>query len=179
VRYEGVVTGVDGLAGELFERHGRSVRRYLRALTGNGDLAEDLAQEVFLRVLRGADRYQPRGRERAWLFRIARNLALDARRRAAVRPPGGPALEVTVPATQSLSLTLGQALAELPPAEREAFLMVELGGLSYAETGVALELSVAAVRSCLHRARLALRATLPPPPPGGMTATRTDHEHDE
>ena len=52
------------LSATLFERHGRSVRQYLRALTGSVELAEDLAQDVFVRVVRGADRYEPRERER-------------------------------------------------------------------------------------------------------------------
>jgi RNA polymerase sigma-70 factor (ECF subfamily) len=79
-----VVTGTDdGLAAALFEKYRQPLRRYLRFATGNADLADDLTQDVFLRVVRGADGYQPRGRERAWLFRVARNVLLDHARRAA------------------------------------------------------------------------------------------------
>lgn len=169
----------DGLAATLFERHGRSVRQYLRALTGSVELADDLAQDVFVRVVTSADRYQPRERERAWLFRIARNAALDHRRRQAVRPTAAAlTVELGTGATQALRASLREALQQLPEVEHEAFLMAELGGLTYAEIAAALGLSVAAVRSCLYRARLALRAALPPPSAGGVIVTRTDKNDD-
>ena len=153
------------LAAELFERHGRPVRAYLRALTGSVDLAEDLAQDVFLRVVRGAERYQAQDRERAWLFRIARNTLIDHRRRSAVRPMTvGRPVESARGATQTLRLDLSQALARLPDSEREALLMAEIGGLSYAEIAALLGITLPAVRSALYRARMALRANLLPPP---------------
>jgi RNA polymerase sigma-70 factor (ECF subfamily) len=156
------------------------VRQYLRALTGSAELAEDLAQDVFVRVVRGADRYEPRERERAWLFRIARNAALDHRRREAVRPAAAAyPLEPMTGATQALRAGLRQALAQLPETERDAFLMAELGGLSYAEIATALDLSVAAVRSSLYRARLALRAALTPPSPIAPAASRGDSHHED
>lgn len=97
----------DGLAGRLFERHGRSVRQYLRALTGRSDVADDLAQDVFVRVVQSAGGYEPRERERAWLFRIARNAAIDHRRRAAVRPrPAEEAREPTTAPVQALRSAL-------------------------------------------------------------------------
>jgi RNA polymerase sigma-70 factor (ECF subfamily) len=157
---------MDGLAAELFERHGRVVRAYLRALTGSREVAEDLAQDVFVRVVRVADRYEARERERAWLFRIARNALSDYRRRLAVRPVLAPVeVEPVVEAVQVTRLDLRQALARLPDVEREAFLMAEIGGLSYAEIAAALEMSVGAIRSAIYRARLSLRSHLVPPPP--------------
>ena len=157
---------MDGLAADLFERHGRVVQAYLRALTGSVELAEDLAQDVFVRVVRVADRYEARERERAWLFRIARSALSDHRRRLAVRPVVAPVeVEPVVEAAQVTRLDLRQALARLPDVEREAFLMAEIGGLSYAEIAAALEMSIAAIRSALYRARLSLRADLVPPPP--------------
>lgn len=170
----------DGLAVRLFERHGRSVRQYLRALTGQSDLADDLAQDVFVRVVQSAGGYEPRERERAWLFRIARNAAIDHRRRTAVRPqPAGEAREPTTAPVQALRSALVEALARLPDGEREAFLLAELGGLSYAEIAVALDLTPAAVRSVLYRARLSLRAALTPPGPVGSTIARTGHDDDD
>lgn len=174
------VSGADGLAGTLFERHGRSVRQYLRALTGTPDVADDLAQDVFVRVVQSAGRYEPRERERAWLFRIARNAALDHRRRAAVRPQTvGETREATTVPVQALRSALVEALGRLPDAERDAFLLAELGGLSYAEIAAALDLTPAAVRSALYRARLALRAALPPPGPLGRPTARTGNDDDE
>lgn len=157
---------MNGLAAALFDRHGRSVRQYLRALTGSVELAEDLAQEVFLRVVRHADRYEPRERERAWLFRIARTTLVDHRRRTAARPvTADVVVDPATPASQAIRLDVRQALERLDHTEREAFLMVEVAGLSYAEIAIALELTVPAVRSCLYRARVALRAALGPTPP--------------
>ena len=170
----------DGLAGTLFERHGRSVRRYLRALTGRSDLVDDLAQDVFVRVVQSSGAYEPRERERAWLFRIARNAAIDHRRRAAARPQGaGATREPTTAPVQALQSALAKAIARLPDAEREAFLLAEVAGLSYAEIAVTLDLTAAAVRSALYRARLSLRADLTPPGPVGSTTARTGHDDDD
>lgn len=78
---------------DLFDRHGRAVQHYFRAVTGSGELAEDLAQDVFVRVVRSVGEYEPRERERAWLFRIARNILLDHHRRPAARLLSGGGLE--------------------------------------------------------------------------------------
>jgi RNA polymerase sigma-70 factor, ECF subfamily len=70
---------------ELFERHHVAVFWFLRRMEMPAADAEDLTQEVFVRVLRGLDSYEERQLERAWVFRIARNVWLDhwrARRRA-------------------------------------------------------------------------------------------------
>jgi RNA polymerase sigma-70 factor, ECF subfamily len=81
------MTGVDALSDpgalalELFERHRGALRSYLRLATGRSDIAEDLAQDVYLRVVRGEATYQSRGKERAWLFSIARHLVVDHFRR--------------------------------------------------------------------------------------------------
>ena len=174
------MSDADGLAGRLFERHGRSVRQYLRALTGRSDVADDIAQDVFVRVVRSATGYEPRERERAWLFRIARNAAIDHRRRAAVRPRAAREMrEPTTAPVQALRSTLVEALGRLPDTEREAFLLAELGGLSYAEIADTLDPPPAAVRSALYRARLSLRADLTPPGPAGSTTVRTGHDDDD
>ena len=70
-------------AAGLFERHHLAVYRFLRRATGDGPAAEDLTQDVFLRIVRGLDRYEDRLRERAWVFRIARNVLIDRHRRYA------------------------------------------------------------------------------------------------
>jgi RNA polymerase sigma-70 factor (ECF subfamily) len=151
---------------DLFNRHGRAVRHYLHAATGSAELAEDLAQDVFVRVVRGVGEYEPRERERAWLFRIARNILLDHRRRLAARPSTRRVdTEPAVAATQVLSTDLAAALARVPDTEREAFLLAELGGLTYDEIARVLLITVPAVRSCIYRARLALRALLLAPAP--------------
>jgi RNA polymerase sigma-70 factor (ECF subfamily) len=150
-------------AADLFERHHRAVFSFLRRMTGSNEDAEDLTQEVFMRVLKAIDGYQERSRERAWVFRIARNVWLDhnrARGRApAVEPIRDPHVG-RLPDPQDSRLALQQALACLGDAEREAFLMREAGGLGYAEIAEATGATPDAVRSRIHRARLALRRTL-------------------
>jgi RNA polymerase sigma-70 factor (ECF subfamily) len=99
---------------------------------------------------------------RAWIFRIARNLAIDHLRRHEVRfAVGTGALdELPRPAAQDTSVAVNEALATLDPVDRDVFLMREIGGLSYAEVAGACDLTVAAVRSRIHRARLSLRSRL-------------------
>jgi RNA polymerase sigma-70 factor, ECF subfamily len=155
-------------AAELFERHHRSVFGFLRRMEGSAQDAEDLTQEVFLRVLRALDQYQERALERAWVFRIARNVWLDHRRALSRAPRAAPATDIHLarPAAGGLAgLALDQALARLPEAEREAFLLREVGGLGYVEIAEATGATPDAVRSRIHRARLALRTML-----GGTTA---------
>lgn len=163
-----VTPSQDRLAARLFERHGRHVRQYLRGLSGSADVAEDLAQDVFLRVVRGANEYRPQDRERPWLFRIARNAFIDHVRRVGTRPATA-ALEsadgTARAATQDLRVELRRALAELPENERDAFLLAEIGGLSYAEIAETLGVTIPSVRSSIYRARLALRAALARPRP--------------
>jgi RNA polymerase sigma-70 factor, ECF subfamily len=161
------VTGIDdGLAAALFEKYRQPLRRYLHLATGSADLAEDLTQDVFVRVVRGVDRYEPRERERAWLFRIARNLLTDHVRRQAARPEGVHVdAEPTRPALQPHRISIREALARLEEHERHAFLLSEIGGLSYQELAHVLEVSVPAVRSLLYRVRLELRASVLSPSP--------------
>jgi RNA polymerase sigma-70 factor (ECF subfamily) len=158
-------------AGELFERHHQSVFRFLRRMEGSGPEAEDLTQEVFLRALRALDGYEERQLERAWVFRIARNVLLDHRRSRGRIPASEPIADTHVvnlrpgPPTR---LALDEALGRLGEADREAFLMREVGGLGYTEIGAATGATPDAVRSRIHRARLALRKTLSSGIPGAQ-----------
>jgi RNA polymerase sigma-70 factor (ECF subfamily) len=151
-------------AQDLYRRHGHAIFRFLRAATHDRALAEDLTQDVFVRVVRGLEAYDPRERDLAWLFRIARRLLLD-RRRTETRQPRLVVAEVAEPgATESplAGLTLSQALSALPDSECEAFLLREVGGLGYDEIAAATGGSAAAVRNRIHRARAALRVALAP-----------------
>jgi RNA polymerase sigma-70 factor (ECF subfamily) len=147
----------------LFAEHQRGVFRYLCRIVGQPDAARDLTQEVFLRVARaGVPETTALGR-RAWVFKIARNLALNRVRDGRRRPESVELTERAGPATQELAAALGQALAALPELERDVFLMRETAGLSYDEIATACELSADAVRSRLHRARQQLRQALDAP----------------
>lgn len=163
------------LALELFELHRGALRSYLRLATGSADLAEELSQDVYLRVITRAETYQPRGRERAWLFSIARHLVVDHFRRQATTTV--PLDEIARPPVQMARVSLREALANLPEREREVFLLCEVGGLTYAEMAVATGLTPAAVRSAIYRARVQLRAeVLPPPPMTGLDARGEDDD---
>jgi RNA polymerase sigma-70 factor (ECF subfamily) len=143
----------------LFTAHRDRVLRYLARMVGHPD-ARDLTQEVFLRVTRTPVPGDTDEAQRAWIFRIARNLALnhlrDRRRHGtsvAIKDRSGPP-------NQELALTLQRALGRLTPLDREVFLLREASGLRYDEIADACGLSEDAVRSRLHRIRQQLRLDL-------------------
>jgi RNA polymerase sigma-70 factor, ECF subfamily len=144
----------------LFTAHRDGVFRYLCRIVGHED-ARELTQEVFLRVARATSPDTDEGGRRAWVFRIARNLALNHVRDDRRRAPGGELPDAAAaPATQALAAALREALEQLNAVDRDVFLMREAGGLSYGEISLACQLSADAVRSRLHRARLQLRNAL-------------------
>ncbi len=150
-----------GDADVLFSAHRDGIFRYLCRLVGYRQAGE-LTQEVFLRVARGPVPDADEARRRAWVFSIARNLALnhvrdDRRRGTRVDLHDAPSAP-----TQELGAALREALGRLAPTDREVFLMRETAGLSYSEIALACNLSADAVRSRLHRARQQLRAVLSP-----------------
>ncbi len=143
----------------LFARYREPVFRFLRRFVRDGQAAEDLTQETFLRALRAS--YSANGQERAWIFQIARNLGRDhlrtRHRTPATAELGDPAGGRGDP---SLALELESALATLSDDDREVFLLREVAGLGYGEIASASGLTPDAVRSRLHRARIALRKQL-------------------
>ena len=145
----------------LFAAYRDGVFRYLSRIVGHGDAGE-LTQEVFLRVARGPVPAADEGGRRAWVFRIARNLALNHVRDDRRRGIPAPLVDGASPATQELTTAMAEALDHLPDLDRDVFLMREAGGLSYGEIAQACDLTSDAVRSRLHRARLQLRALLDP-----------------
>jgi RNA polymerase sigma-70 factor (ECF subfamily) len=145
----------------LFAAHRDGVFRYLCRIVGQGD-APDLTQEVFLRVARTQVPETTSDGERAWVYRIARNLALNHRRDHGRRPSLVELTDVPRPPSQEASAVMHQAIDQLSPIDRDVFLLRELAGLSYGEIAASCEISVAAVRSRLHRARQQLRELLRP-----------------
>ena len=144
----------------FYADHRDGVFRYLRRIVGGSDTAHDLTQEVFLRVSRAGVPESSEPGQRAWLFRIARNLALNHVRDGRRRPSTVTLEQAAVPATQELSIALQGAIAALPDDDRDVFVLRESAGLSYEEIAAACEMSVDSVRARLHRARQALRASL-------------------
>jgi RNA polymerase sigma-70 factor (ECF subfamily) len=150
-------------AGTLFALYQDRLHRYLNRATGQTELARDLTQEVFLRVSRNAIPSAPEPQLAGWLFQIARNVALDHHRQRQRRPEEGLAgVERAEGASQEKTTALNQALAALADLDRDVFLLREMSGLSYDEIATACELTPAAVRNRIHRARLELRELLAP-----------------
>jgi RNA polymerase sigma-70 factor (ECF subfamily) len=143
--------------------HGRLLRYFCRAV-GRLDVARDLTQDVFLRVSRTAIPGGADGDVSAWLFRIARNLALDHHRTRRRHPDPSPLVDDrTRSASQDVAVAVNTALASLPALDRDVFLMREVAGLSYEQIAGACELTPDAVRSRIHRTRLQLRSQLAAP----------------
>lgn len=154
-------------ADEVYARHHRDVYRYLVRMTGHRDVADDLAQEVFLRVVRGLRDGGSIGHERGWVFSIARHLLVDRQREAQRRAPLAVAPgEQANDGTQELAFGLAESLQRLSEADRDTFLLREIGGFSYQEIAAVCESTVDAVRARLRRTRAALRATLSMSSPG-------------
>lgn len=140
---------------ELFDKYHLSIFRYLRRITGNQGLAEDLTQEVFLRVVRSLPQGLPDSKKGAWIFTLARNVMLNSRRDRARRPATDTldgSTEPLLAAGQSQTTELDQALSRLEEVDREAFLMREVGGLGYIEIAEVCQITPDAVRSRIYRA---------------------------
>jgi RNA polymerase sigma-70 factor, ECF subfamily len=149
----------------LFAEYHDRLLRYLSRAAGGREAARDLTQEVFLRVSRTAIPTAPESQQAGWVFKIARNVALDHHRQQRRRPETdlGSAPEGTTDAQQEMALALQQALATLPDLDRDVFLLREVSGLSREEIATACDLTPDAVRSRIHRTRLELRAVLAAP----------------
>ncbi len=151
---------MDTTATDLFERYHVPVYRYFLRSIGLHDVAQDLTQELFLRVLRSLRTRSPE-HERGWIFRIARTLAVDYRRTHPVRHvPLADLPPLRVQATQVIAFGLGEAIALLSDGERESFLLREIGGLSYSEIAGTCDTTVETVRSRLYQARCRLKTLL-------------------
>lgn len=135
--------------------------RFLCHLVGDPQLAEDLAQETFLRVHRRLRQFRFRSKFSTWVFAIARNAAIDAlrsrQRRTRLLDALQPAGDVADPST---SVEVAAGVASLQPALREAFLLVEVVGLTYREAGETVGVPEGTVKSRVFRARSQLVAWL-------------------
>jgi RNA polymerase sigma-70 factor (ECF subfamily) len=144
----------------FYADHQAGVFRYLRRIVGGLDAARDLTQEVFLRVSRAGVPEATAVGQRAWVFKIARNLALNHVRDGLRRSQASGAIESVVPGTQELAVALAHAIDALPELDRDIFLLRETAGLRYDEIAAACEVTESAVRTRLHQARQSLRTML-------------------
>ncbi|GAA3722549.1 RNA polymerase sigma factor SigE [Spinactinospora alkalitolerans] len=156
---------------EVVRNHSARVYRLAYRLTGNQHDAEDLTQEVFIRVFRSLANYTP-GTFEGWLHRITTNLFLDmARRRARIRFEGladtaDERLQGREPSPaqayddRHFDADVQAALDALPPEFRAPVVLCDIEGLSYEEIAATLGVKLGTVRSRIHRGRAQLRAAL-------------------
>jgi RNA polymerase sigma-70 factor, ECF subfamily len=176
------VAGSDARAFELLvRRHERRVLNLIYRSIGDPVQAEDVAQEVFLRVWRAAESYEPKAKFTTWIYRIAVNLCLDAlkaanRKQSVVHLPAdaehpdeqdeASGACGSTPSPEDLLLAAersGRILAVLrglPANQRMAVVLAKFDGLSYEEISRILDCSVSAVESLLVRAKKTLRERL-------------------
>lgn len=166
-RSEPAVPRADAVAfEEVYAEHRLAVYRYLRGWGASDELAADLTSETFERAYRNLAKYRPgEGGPRTWLFRIARNLAIDTARRRESAQRGlrfWPRAEVA-PDPAELVLrnesdrVLAQRVAALPAAQREAIVLRFTGGFAAREIGLVLGRSEAAAHKLVSRALATLR----------------------
>ena len=153
--------------GELVRSHRTGVINVVYRMSGNANLAEDAAQETFIRAWTNLSRYRPRSPFRNWVYRIATNAALDMMRRehetvdfetlALPNPGDGPE---TVLLAEEREERVRKAVLALPEASRVVLVLREYEGLSYRDIADALRIPIGTVMSRLNYARNRLRQLL-------------------
>lgn len=189
---------------ELMLRYQGRLLTVLEHLVASRDLAEDLTQEVFLRVYRSRKSYVPGAKFSTWLYTIANNAASNALRRRSRRrevslkvrdsgPMGSNPLENAVQASSGMLPTrqldkaemrdiIRMAMESLNDRQRLAVLLSKFEEMSYADIAEAMELTPQAIKSLLSRARVNLREVLEPylehgeRPAGGERPAAKNHE---
>lgn len=166
----------------LFERHKRGLFSYLYSMAGSREDAEDLFQETFLRAIAALPRYRARGKFRAWLYKIARNLARDRARGLTVKGapvrlgtmnsdgleskprlqdlPDGKPDPRDVAASREKRDWIERAVRALPTAQKEVFVLREYAGMPFKEIAQVQRSPIGTVLARMHYALAKLRAEL-------------------
>ena len=155
----------------LFQRYGGLLLGYGQRLMGERARAEDLTQDVWMKVIRFSSGYQSKGHFKAWLFTIARNTAINQLRNE--KDWALPALgefdqrnnseELSAEAVLAVDQdwrSIMQLVDQLPPAQRAALMFSVIDELSYEEISASLKTTVPAVKSLIFRARQTLQKNL-------------------
>ena len=152
---------------ELISRWGEPVWKYVRRLTNSDEVANEIVQDVWLRVLRGLHRLRDGSKLRAWLFAIARRTLMDRLREHYAAPVMSQVdvgdLEVPDDSNGAADdieedlAAVQEALARLPVVERETLTLFYLRELSLGEVADVLDVPIGTVKSRLFRARKLLR----------------------
>ena len=148
---------------ELFRRYSNAVYGFFRRRLENPARAEELAQETFVAVLRGIERYEPRATFRTYLYGIAMKILMAERRKSARREQSAAAtLDPSSDSCVEEAIWVQRAIEQLDADHRDILLLREYEQLTYDEIAALLRLPVNTVRSRLFRARTALKAFLLP-----------------
>jgi RNA polymerase sigma-70 factor (ECF subfamily) len=148
---------------ELLERWGHPIWKYVRRLTNSDDAADEVVQNVWLKVLRGINTLRDGSKLRAWLFGIARRTLMDRLREQYAAPDLTDIDGIDVPAVEPADdgdadlAAVEEELARLPVVEREVLTLFYLRELSLGEIAALLDIPVGTVKSRLFRARALLR----------------------
>jgi len=155
--------------GELVCQHRQGVINVVYRLCGDAALAEDAAQEAFIRAWKNIQRYEPQSPFRNWVYRIATNAALDTLRRQRetvdieeIPLPSHHSNPEIAAETGEQTAFIQQAVLDLPAASRVVVILREYEGFSYREIADTLDIPIGTVMSRLSYARKQLRLTLAP-----------------
>jgi RNA polymerase sigma-70 factor (ECF subfamily) len=163
--------GDDGALEALLVRHEQKVFRFGLRMCGNEQDAQDVLQETLLAAFRGVRRFRGDSQLSTWLYQVARSFCTKARRRGAGEPPRHESLEgvaaraVSVQASspdeqahaREMARVIQEALLALPDSQREVVLLRDVEGLSAEEAAQVVGVEVPALKSRLHRARIAMQ----------------------
>jgi RNA polymerase sigma-70 factor (ECF subfamily) len=166
--------------GELMDRHSSAIYNFLNRILNDPAASEDLCQDVFLSVYKSASRWRPRAKVKTWIFRIARNAALNelntARRKFDTKnkpafnvnncsssvetfPSSGPDPEAALLKSEQ-TVMVSAALEKLPENQRTAIMLKRFEDFSYKEIAEVMQTTVSAVESLIFRARQNLKKSL-------------------
>jgi RNA polymerase sigma-70 factor (ECF subfamily) len=159
----------DGAFTALVRQYQPSIFRWAMALSGDGDTADDITQEVFVRVHRRLSSFRGDGSFEGWLFRITRRVALRTRERSSRPVTSADAstpqdVYVTDPGARvdrerAIAL-IGTIARTLPMRQREVFLLCDIEGRTPAEAAAMLGMKDVSVRASLFKARSSIRRTI-------------------
>ncbi|HET9157390.1 MAG TPA: sigma-70 family RNA polymerase sigma factor [Myxococcaceae bacterium] len=167
-----VAAGDTAAFAAIYDRHHRSVARFAHRFVQDAGKAEELTQDIFVKLYRHAGRYRATARFKTFLFRVAANHCLNEVRRGEYRvthvpehDEEGRSVEVPAPDAHApdravegreLEATVAAALQQLSERERTAFSLCRFEGMSYRDIAEVLSASEAAVKSLIHRATLSV-----------------------
>lgn len=175
--FQKVATGDRAAFAQLFDRHQARVVRFCARFVGDAAQAEELAQDVFVKLFKSAGQYRPSARFTTFLFRVATNHCLNELRRpwhrheqaettmhddepGVIEGAGGAEMPDETLEAREVEAAVQRALARMSERERAAFTMCRFEGLAYRDIAFALQASEPAIKSLIHRATLHVVAQL-------------------